>query len=87
MEGFLHTQSTTKGFLPEIKADSRRDRLLLLVAIAAEVAEQNKQADEVPTLYFLALRSTSYSCGYDEFSLEQGPKPQLFLYMVVLHKH
>lgn len=86
MQGFLHTQSTTQGSLSKIKADSRRNRLLLLVASAAEMAEQNKQANEVPTLYFLALCSTSYSCGCDEFSLELGPKSQLFLYIAVLHK-
>ena len=86
MQGFLHTQSTTQGFLSEIKADSRRNGLLLLAASATEMAEQNKQENEVPTLYFLALCSTSYSCGCGEFSLELGPKSQLFLYIVVLHK-
>lgn len=75
-----------EGFLSEIKADSRRNGLLLLVASATEMAEQNKQANEVPTLYFLALCSTSYSCGCDEFSLELRPKPQLFLSIIVLHK-
>lgn len=86
MQGFLHTQGTTQGFLSEIKADSRRNGLLLLLARATEMAEQNEQANEVPTPYFLALCSTSYSCGCDEFSLVLGPKPQLFLYIVVLQQ-
>lgn len=55
MQGFLHTQSTTQGFLSEIKADSRRNGLLLLAASATEMAEQNKKENEVPTLLFFSI--------------------------------
>lgn len=75
-----------QGFLSEIKADSRRNRLLLLLASATEITEQNKQVNEVPILCFLGLHSTSYSFGCEEFSLELGPKAQVFLCTVVLHK-
>lgn len=85
-QGFLHMQSTTQGFLSEIKADSKRNGLLLLVANATEMAEQNKQMNKVTTLCSLALCSTSDLCDCDEFSLEIGPKPQRFLYIVAPHK-
>lgn len=82
-----HTElSTTQGWLAEIKADSRGNKLLLLLATATDMTEQNKQANEVPTLCFMGLCSASYSFGSGEFSWELGPKPQVFLYIVVLHK-
>lgn len=49
-----------QGFLSEVKTDSRSNGLLLHVASATEMAEWNKQAKEVPTLYFLTLCSTLY---------------------------
>lgn len=57
-----------QGILSEIKADFRGNRLLLLLASATEINEQNKQVNEVPILCFLGLRSTSYSSGCEKFS-------------------
>lgn len=45
--------STTQGFLSGIKADSRGNKLLLLLASATDITEQNKQANEVPPCLFL----------------------------------
>lgn len=44
--------STVQGCLSEIKADSRGNKLLLLLVSATEITEQNKQANEVPSLCF-----------------------------------
>lgn len=45
--------SAMQGCLSEIKAQSRGNKLLLLLlASATEITEQNKQANEVTTLCF-----------------------------------
>lgn len=44
--------STTRGCLSEIKADSRGNKLQLLLASATEITEQNKQAMRSPSCVF-----------------------------------